>query len=288
MSLYNFMKRFFGFPDHQDQQFNRGNLNDNEPVNKFRKPWEDDDEDDDDGLDYRAPAPFGFRVFSNPVEIHRFFEHQMNEMLKMFQGLDGSPIFSQEGSMFGHDDPMFGMPALPPPFAPEGSDVEGGKPGAGRSLRDLYLKPGYDARPGLRARRDRRDSDLDDRIKNGELGPIIESLPGSSDPQPGGHKSGRYRSIITFSTTRPDGGVEERRTIDNGNGKEETITRRIGDKTYSVTTTTDSNGIQTRTERLINVDKDNLNDFEKNWHGGSAPGSESTSSTWFPFDKLFK
>lgn len=72
-----------------------------------------------------------FNVFSNPLEMHRYFEHQMNELLRSF-GMVG------EDSFFGNSDSFFGSSDSFNDHAIE--EQQPIKPG---SLRDQYLKPGY-------------------------------------------------------------------------------------------------------------------------------------------------
>lgn len=52
--------------------------------NEFRKPvWFDDCESDDE-LSERK----GFQIFTNPMEMQKYFEQQMQEMLKSFELID--------------------------------------------------------------------------------------------------------------------------------------------------------------------------------------------------------
>lgn len=81
----------------------------------------------------------GFNVFTNPLEMHRYFEQQMNEFFKQFQ--------FESAMDFGN----FGLPASPQ----EVPAIEGGNPGSSGSLRDQFLKSGFENRSS------RVDTDVD-------------------------------------------------------------------------------------------------------------------------------
>lgn len=56
---------------------------------EFRKPiWYDDSTDTDDDW-FHNNKTVGFQVFTNPIELQKHFEHQLNEMMKTIEGEDG-------------------------------------------------------------------------------------------------------------------------------------------------------------------------------------------------------
>lgn len=64
------------------------------------------------------------------------------------------------------------------------------------------------------------------------------------------------RSVRKEIIRRSDGTVEKKQVIKDNAGNEETIiSREMGDKTYVVTIKKDKNGIETRSEDLINMDE---------------------------------
>jgi len=64
------------------------------------------------------------------------------------------------------------------------------------------------------------------------------------------------RSVRKEIIRRSDGSVEKKQVIKDNAGNEETvISREMGDKTYVVTIRKDKNGIETRSENLINMDE---------------------------------
>lgn len=52
--------------------------------NEFRKPMWIDDCESDDELSERK----GFQIFTNPLEMHKYFEQQMQEMMKSIEMID--------------------------------------------------------------------------------------------------------------------------------------------------------------------------------------------------------
>lgn len=70
------------------------------PSNSFRNPiWSNDDDDDaDDELhsDSRNGLNFGFNIFSSPLEMQRYFEQQMNQLIRSFHsGMSDSLFFGK-------------------------------------------------------------------------------------------------------------------------------------------------------------------------------------------------
>lgn len=55
--------------------------------NDFKKPIWYDEESDDELFDNNKL--FGFQVFSDPMEIQKYHEQQLQQMLKTFEQLDG-------------------------------------------------------------------------------------------------------------------------------------------------------------------------------------------------------
>lgn len=55
--------------------------------NEFRKPVWYDEESDDELFD--SNRKMGFQVFTNPLEMQKYYEAQMKEMFKTLEHLDG-------------------------------------------------------------------------------------------------------------------------------------------------------------------------------------------------------
>ncbi|PSN45547.1 hypothetical protein C0J52_05781 [Blattella germanica] len=188
---------------------------------------------------------------------------------------------------------------ITPPMLPEGPQKEG-------SLREQYLKPGFDTPSSDWSKgNSREDKDLDDKISAGELDNILGSKPSleaddshrSLVPAVPGMQSRIFGKSVTSKTIRkPDGSLEIHRTVRDSQGNEETtVTRQMGDQSYTVTIHTDPSGTEERTENLYNLQEEDLDNFKKKWfdqeqHSRRDPLAEGSSKphNWFPFDKFFR
>lgn len=276
MSFYDFINRILGIsgryqgslPSARDESCN--------PT------WNIDEEEDDDDARTRFPnSPYGFKIFSDPLEIHKFFEHQMEEFLRNFSMLDIPGSFGDQ---------------MMPPM------IEEAPQNKGQSLRDQYLKPGFEsAVPEWYRGRNRQDTDLDDKIVRGELDEILESKPSleidDSDkslvpavPLTPGIKTRMFGQSVTNKTiVKQDGSVEIHRTVRDSKGNEETtVTRQKGDQSYTVTIHRDPSGAEERTETLHNLEEQDLDDFKKKWFEQNQPRGDLTQKTQTWFDKFFK
>ncbi|XP_023815479.1 HCLS1-associated protein X-1 [Oryzias latipes] len=242
MSVFDLFRGFFGVPG--------GNFHGRRDpfFDAMTRDEEDDDEDEDvfhhDGFMGGQEDPFdgafrfgfsfgpdGMRVQEPPV-----FGHILREM---------EEIFSQMGRLeSGH----FDLPrVMPPPAAPD----RGGNP-----LRDFMLKhpdrapphgsprppPHGSPRPPhapfhgwtpfskepLRSADEdlRRDGDLDSAVSSGGLDQILAPPSGQKPDQP--RSRSFFQSVVVSKVLRPDGTVEERRTVRDGQGREETTVTRSG------------------------------------------------------------
>lgn len=225
-------------------------------IDVFRRPtwnWDNEENEDDDSkiqLPYRS---FGYDIFSNPLEIQRHFQQEMEEMSRLFETF---------GNMFGGD--FFHSH---PPISDH--DNYQGK----QNLRDRYVKPKYwhdsnesERSLGSATRKGQLDNDLDDRVNAGELDEILKDKPSMEKYEPHAqiHISGKhsFSKIITNS----DGTTEYYHTVRDSEGNEETtVTQQIGDQRYSVTTHTDSKGEKQQTECFKNIEKDDFDTFKKKW-----------------------
>lgn len=67
------------------------------------------------------------------------------------------------------------------------------------------------------------------------------------------------KSMSTQMIRRPDGTMEQRQTITDSEGNTETIiTRQFGDQTHTIKTRRDKNGVEMKTEDLINLDESKI------------------------------
>lgn len=190
------------------------------PRNDFRNPiWNSDDEDDGDELYERQNTD----EFLDPLDINQEFTKQMNEIFKSF------------GSMFG-DMKLFEehLDSLPIITADQQTNTPEEQTNI-NNLRDYYLKPGYHSRK----HDEPKDIDLDGKISSHEISGLLKrndnSYTDHKTPVPfdGNLVPGRSfcKTIITTSVKKPDGTVETRKIVKNGN-----------DVVEEVTTTTEPSG----------------------------------------------
>ncbi|XP_054619962.1 HCLS1-associated protein X-1 isoform X2 [Dunckerocampus dactyliophorus] len=251
MSVFDLFRGFFGVPGGHY----RGR---SDPFFDAMTRDEDDDEDDyEDGFDhdgfrgfqqdpFDSAWRFGFSFGPDGMRIQEppMFGHVLREMEEMFSQL------GRWESMPDSDIPSI----TPPPQQDRPEKGRGGNP-----LRDFMLKsPNSDARG---SRQDespqfpnspfhgstpfskfndvwrqrpqkvpedqcREDRDLDSAVSSGGLDQIL-SPPAGQMPRPHRNRS-FFQSVTVTKVMKPDGTVEERRTIKDGQGNEETTVTRSG------------------------------------------------------------
>ncbi|XP_033230894.1 uncharacterized protein LOC117181982 [Belonocnema kinseyi] len=214
--------------------------------NKFRNPiWENDD-DEDDASDFReSNGGIHFQIFGDPIEMTRYFESQMDNMLKSI--FDG---FGQRGGFMVPFDGEPTLEALPPPETKRSA-----------SLRDRILNREFESTEF--SRNPKVDSDLDGKISSEELTKVWKdpSIQEVEPYNPRNSIASRFagRSTSTQIIRRSDGTLEKRQTFRDSDGNEKiTVTRQIGDKMHEIITKKDKAGIESKTENLINMDEKNI------------------------------
>lgn len=272
MPFFDFFRNLFGGRDSNESRNFRIFDPQSHPDN-FRNPiWQiDDDESDID--DFRQPrGRMHFSIFTDPIEMMRYFEAQMDNIMKDFyHGLgDNNNLFSFPEI----ENPQ--MNTLP--YAPPKQE----------SLRDKFLKQGdnHDKYAD-----DKVDIDLDGKITPSEFAKVWSnsSMEKPTNMQPYVQQDVFGKSMRTEVYQRSDGTVEHKKIIRDSDGNEETvISREIGDKKYVITTRKDKSGVVTKTEDLINMDENELKNFTEQW--GSRKDSSVTSPSIlgsFPWEKFF-
>ncbi|KAM8986108.1 HCLS1-associated protein X-1 isoform 2-T4 [Ara ararauna] len=232
MSFYDAFRGFFGFP---------GPRRPRDPL--FGGAMWDEDDDDEDAPSPAQPPP---HLGPGPRGAFEELFRDVGELLGLFGGSwTGLPLPS------GEQEERLRPPA---PAVPG--------PGEGRPLRDSMLKHpespfvGLDgaplAPPGLKA-----DQDLDSQVSSAGLSTIL---------RPGEPKAHSYfQSISVTKVTLPDGAVEERRTVQDSQGRRETtVTRRKGDQAFITTTKEDGQSKDYR-EEVVNMDDRELAQFTGTW-----------------------
>ncbi|KAG5884765.1 hypothetical protein JTB14_029245 [Gonioctena quinquepunctata] len=209
-----------------------------------------------------------FDMFSNPLQMHQYFEQEINDVLKLF-GFHGFGEFS------------FGVPT-----APDFPTLEDSPSQDPQDVRDQFLKKGYE-KP-IQRNADKVDKDLDDKINVGELNSIFDEKFHQVTPhQRPAAKNFFYGTSQSMKTvTNPDGSVETHRTVRDNEGNEETsICHRIGTKEYCVIKKRDTSGKEEITEQFVNMKESEKDIFSKPKASGSVMDGPSGL---FPFDRFFK
>ncbi|XP_077363211.1 HCLS1-associated protein X-1 isoform X2 [Festucalex cinctus] len=213
---------------------------------------EDDDDEDDgfyyDGFQGHGQDPFdsawkfGFSFSPNGMRIQEppSFGHVLREMEELF-------------SQLGHLDSHSRIPSIAPPPRQEGSHRSSGNP-----LRDFMLKspdsngqgrnyhrpsdespqfPGsnpfskfndfWRQRQKIPDEGCKEDRDLDSAVSAGGLDQIL-APPSDQVPSQQPRIRSFFKSVTVTKVLKPDGTMEERRTVRDGRGNEETTLTRSG------------------------------------------------------------
>ncbi|CAB1443359.1 unnamed protein product [Pleuronectes platessa] len=255
MSVFDLFRGFFSVPGGH----HRGRR---DPF--FDAMTHDDDDDDDDEEEdgfyhdgdrgeqqdpFDSAWRFGISMGPDGMRIQEppLFGHVLREM---------EEIFSQMGQWdAGRESGHFGVPNITP-LPPSQDRLKEGRGGSsGNPLRDFMLKapdrdtrgpqpgpqrePRQDGRPfskfydiwrqGLEktpAEEHREDRDLDSAVSAGGLDKILTPPAGQAQSQP--RIQSFFQSVSISKVVKPDGTVEERRTVRDGKGNEETTVTRSG------------------------------------------------------------
>jgi hypothetical protein len=172
-------------------------------------------------------------------------------------------------------DNMFGGQAIiieePPDMIPAFE-----APDARRSPRDLMLKPPEEGPSNRQVVR--RDQDLDDQVSVRGLDSVLRPQQPEESRNPfgfSGFSSSSSSSSWSYSGSfGGPGKVEERHTFRDSQGNEkETLTRKFGDKTYSMTKKRTATGSEEFDQNMVNMSEEELREFERLWNGHpSRPG----------------
>ncbi|XP_055552779.1 HCLS1-associated protein X-1 isoform X1 [Falco cherrug] len=294
MSFYDVFRGFFGFP---------GRHRPRDPL-FGGTAWDEEEEEDDDGpAPPQPPHDFAFGFGFSPDGTRGAFEElfrDMGELLGVFGGSWARPPPPLEPPLPGPSEGSAGRPLRdsmlkqpdapsavpggpegardpPRPWRPflgvgEGSAISGSaavgachrgvgpcvpatgcfaSPSPARGFA-LQLDDAPPASPGPK-----EDQDLDSHVSSAGLGTILK---------PDEPKSRSYfQSVSVTKVTLPDGAVEERRTVQDSQGRRETtVTRRRGDQAFITTTKEDGQSKDYR-EEVVNMDDRELAQFAGTW-----------------------
>lgn len=127
--------------------------------NEFRKPVWYDDESDDELFDNNKI--FGVQIFTNPLEMQKYYEAQMKEMMKNFENFDGT-----------HDSVrpnLFSLKLIFRIFTEHKSLFD-------ENIREEYMKPGFEDIVGKEFRKKTVDTDLDGEIYADQLHSLLQRV----------------------------------------------------------------------------------------------------------------
>ncbi|XP_007429174.1 HCLS1-associated protein X-1 [Python bivittatus] len=232
MSVFDLFRGFFGF---------RGERRNPDPF------WgaftlDDEDDEDDDDLDFREdpffPDGFSFGFTFEPGGVHFHDRFHFEELFRDFNSL-----FSDVGAR-SLPSPSFEFPRLETPSPPADRPLE-----KGQTLRDSMLKHpdshrrGAEEGPPISERRPwppfrgfqetqpdaadsaKEDGDLDSQVTSKGLQVIL----------PPAQPRSYFQSVSVTKVVAPDGTIEERRTVRDSQGHEETVvTRSRGESTLGL------------------------------------------------------
>lgn len=120
------------------------------------------------------------------------------------------------------------------------------------------------------------DRDLDNEVEMGTQS-LDDILSQRNDPNilQGNVPQSSLSSFSSVTTVINSNGVTEKRTTKkNSNGREEVmVTRQIGDQTHTIIHRKDGNGNEETQEDLVNIDGDDLPDFDKKWNNSKYNGT---------------
>ncbi|XP_043787039.1 uncharacterized protein LOC122711920 [Apis laboriosa] len=257
MEFWNFIRNIFG--GNNSDKFNKrfADCEDNYNGDNFGNSiWQIDV--------YDNPRYFGrnnhFNIFSDPLQITRYFESQIeNIMMNFIYG------FHNEDNDANTNIFLFG-----PSNAPSQRE----------NLRDKMLKPNNN-QTGLKL-----DTDLDGKITVDNFSNIWDEHDKSkfeiSRPRIFG-KSMRKEYI-----RKADGTIEQKQIIKDYEGNEETmISQQIGDKIHTIVTKIDKNGVEIKTEEFCDVNECDLFGKKKLSTNENSNFLDSDLN-FFSWDKFFK
>ncbi|KAJ8965713.1 hypothetical protein NQ317_000174 [Molorchus minor] len=246
----NFFDRVFSLFDNNNRHLNENSTNDDEIGRMPESPF---------GHNNKR----GFHIFSDPIEMHQYFEHQMNEILKTFGIQEFDNRFFSE----------YSLPSLEEKHDDYNNSGE---------LRDQFLKSGHEKPPYKES--DKVDKDVDGKVNLGDLDSLFGKNSNSISFPSDSFFFGKSTSMKTIK--HPDGSIETHRSIRDNEGNEElTICRKMAEKEYCVIKKKDKNGKEEVTENFVNLNENEKNIFFK---PKELPPVENKPQIFFPFDKFFK
>ncbi|KZC10600.1 hypothetical protein WN55_00352 [Dufourea novaeangliae] len=260
MPFWNFIRDVFGGKNSEEPKTSGFfDCRDNCDKNDFRNPiWQDyvDDDDEDDIM-----KDTHFQVLTDPLQIMKYFELEMDNIVKNF-------FFGFKTE--GQNSFMNALPFTPP---------------EGESLRDKVLKSHDDNSSQVEPK---VDVDLD-----GKITPDNFFNDWHQNTEPTSKTLIPYQNVIGSSISKvfvrkADGTVEQEKIVKDNEGNEErTVSKQIGDKLHIITTRKDKNGVETKTENMVDIDESKL-EGNKRLPLILPDSPHNFNWNYFPWEKFFK
>jgi len=283
-----FFRGFFGFPG----------LHPRHPV--YDDEYDEDDGNDDyegesngEPQDFHDRESFHFKVITDPLEIHKFFEHQMDDMMKNFgRGFgfgSGIPGFGT-GEFKEQEDDKWTMvpPSDPRDFMLRDNERKPDLPVEDNDLprvdtdldnQDIPFDGLAKLFPGDKNYAEDRNpvgkrhlfpgNKNEEQDERGAFG--FGSLWGGLGETPGSVFRSFGSSQSQQTMRRSDGSVETKSTIRDSSGTEiTTVKRKLGNQEHISTVKKDKDGTEERSDTFVNLDDNALDDFNKKWSKGDG------------------
>ncbi|KAM6395213.1 HCLS1-associated protein X-1 [Rhynochetos jubatus] len=253
MSFYDAFRGFFGFPGRQRPR---------DPL-FGGSAWDEEEEEEEGPSPAQPPQDFAFGFGLSPGGSRGAFEELFRDVGELLGALGGAwagpprpfepplPGPSEGSARPPLRDSMLKQPDSPAPSASPAGPEHASEPA--RPWRPfLGLEDARPAPPGLK-----EDQDLDSQVSSAGLGTILRP----DVPEAGSY----FQSVSVTKVTLPDGAVEERRTVQDSQGRRETtVTRRRGDQAFITSTKEDGQSKDYR-EEVVNMDDRELAQFAGTW-----------------------
>jgi len=254
-----FFRKLFGFPDHYSSESNDFKSSERSPpYSKNPERFLNNDIQSESSGFYNDEHGTHFNVFTDPLEMHRYFEQQMDNVFKSF----GFPNFKNI------------FPSLEHPGVHDHLYDENNP-----NNRDYFLRKDYERRPHYESSiTDKKvDKDLDGKLNITNLDTLFQQpdkkveADSNENQSLNIYKSTRpfqgsfFKQSVQVKTIRkPDGSVESSRKVTDSEGNEvTTTTRKLGDKEYTVTKRRDKQGKEEIQETMVNMAEEDKSLFTK-------------------------
>jgi len=274
-----FFRKIFGFTSNQptsSQEFESTTTQ--QPFTNQDRSGIRFDYDEKSFLNPNEQFEDAFNVFTDPIEMHRFFEEQMDQVFKMFGFPRLENFFNNIPSIEGNNH-----------STQTGNDSERDPDIEPTNPRDYFLK-NEPIMPHYEDSTEKSDRDVDGILNIGDLNSVFKK---STDKKTYNQKKpfGETffnQSVQVKTVRKPDGSLETRKTMRDSQGNKETIiTQKQGDKEYTIIKRVDKNGKEEIEEIMVNMDEKDKPALKQSEHcESSAPFGAYFDNTMF--DKFFK